>query len=213
MPKIKVSLRELDRKELQMARRKRDSNMGERAYYVLLADEGKSAPEIAAITQRHEHTIRLWLKAYLRLGIEGLKDTKPPGRKAIKSIFIKAKLDKLLQTTPQAYGYQESLWHVNVLRDYFAKQGMGIGETWMKTILKGRGYVYKRSSQTIPKHAPSKEEKVARVKEIVAAISADKRSSETLFLDESHFSNRPYVERGWFRRGEKNSRNSQSTRA
>jgi hypothetical protein len=92
-----------------------------------------------------------------------------------------------------------------MLRDYFARQGMSVGETWMKMLLKKQGYVYKRSSKVVPKHAPSQEEKIARVKEIVEHTKADDRPSETLFLDESHFSNQPYVERGWFRRGEKNS--------
>jgi hypothetical protein len=46
--------------------------------------------------------------------------------------------------------------------------------------------------------------KKARVNEIVEKIK-QKTAEETeiLFADESHFSNQPYVQRGWFKRGEK----------
>lgn len=64
--------------------------------------------------------------------------------------------------------------------------------------------MYKRFSKTLPSNAPSSSEKKARVTEIVAAISKDTKTDiEILFADESHFSNQPYVNRGWFKRGEK----------
>ena len=41
---------------------------------------------------------------------------------------------------------------------------------------------------------------------MVASLSKQKleHEIEILFADESHFSNEPYVERGWFKRGQKN---------
>jgi hypothetical protein len=66
------------------------------------------------------------------------------------------------------------------------------------------GFVYKRFSKTMPENAPSSTEKKARIAEIVEAIGKDTASgTEILFVDESHFSNQPYVNRGWFKRGEK----------
>ena len=45
--------------------------------------------------------------------------------------------------------------------------------------------------------------KKARVAEIVAAIRArqTERSVEVFWIDESHFTNEPYVQRGWCRKG------------
>ena len=56
----------------------------------------------------------------------------------------------------------------------------------------------------MPVNAPSSDEKKAHIAKIVEQISKDTpKDNEILFVDESHFSNQPYVSRGWFKRGEK----------
>ena len=56
----------------------------------------------------------------------------------------------------------------------------------------------------MPENAPSSTEKKERIAEIVADIAKDDAcDTEILFVDESHFSNQPYVSRGWFKCGEK----------
>jgi len=56
----------------------------------------------------------------------------------------------------------------------------------------------------MPSNAPSAAEKKAKVSEIIDKIKENKPEKlEVLFADESHFSNQPYVSRGWFKRGEK----------
>jgi hypothetical protein len=51
---------------------------------------------------------------------------------------------------------------------------------------------------------PTPEQKKARVNEIIGAISKLSATDiEIMFVDESHFSNQPYVSRGWFKCGEK----------
>src|SRR5688572_33498298 len=46
-------------------------------------------------------------------------------------------------------------------------------------------------------------EKKARVAEIVATIASRRAHQpvEVFFVDEFHFTNEPYVQRGWFRKG------------
>jgi hypothetical protein len=66
------------------------------------------------------------------------------------------------------------------------------------------GFVYKRFSKTMPQNAPSSTDKKERISEIVEAIGKDSSAdTDILFVDESHFSNQPYVSRGWFKSGEK----------
>jgi hypothetical protein len=57
---IRISLNASKREELARLRLERNSNIGERAYYVLLADSGKSAPEIAKHLKRN--VSRGWFK-------------------------------------------------------------------------------------------------------------------------------------------------------
>jgi transposase len=201
---IRISLAESERAELTRLRLGRNTNIGERAYYVLLSDAGKSAPEIAHQLNRNIITIRLWLNRYLIEGIDGLKTRKASGRPAQKAPAIESHLKELLDKSPQEYGYQESGWQINLLRDWFQKQGISASERTIAKTLKKHGYVYKRFSKTIPENAPSPAEKKTKVDEIVNAIKQKvPKDIEILFADESHFSNQPYVSRGWFKCGEK----------
>ena len=201
---IRIVLDEKSREGLLRLRLGRKSNMGERAYYVLLAASGKSAPEIADYLGRNVITIRLWLRRYLEKGLEGLKSYAPPGRTAKKGPAIKTHLKELLSHSPQAYGYEESGWQINIFRDWLKTQGVNACENTIARALDELGYVYKRFSKTTPLNAPSATTKKAKVGEIVQEIQQQPLNGiEILFADESHFSNQPYINRGWFKRGEK----------
>jgi transposase len=154
------------RQHLEQARRIRKvspkditSNLSERCLAVLLSDRGQSVPVIAESIGRHEHTIRSWLKAYLRDGIEGLKNTPPPGRSNRKEHEALMILQPVLAKHPSDYGYLEAGWSTHLLVDYLHKQGLEASESTVKRALKRGGWVYKRFAKTVPAHAPSAQEK------------------------------------------------------
>ena len=201
---IRISLTEAERIDLTRLRLDRSSNIGERAHYVLLAASGESAPNIARLLSRNIITIRLWLNRYVKEGLDGLKTIKASGRPAKKAAIIEAQLEDLLNKSPQEYGYQEAGWQINLLRDWFQKQGVYACENTFVKGLNKLGFVYKRFSKTMPQNAPSSTDKKERITEIVEAIGKDSSAdTKILFVDESHFSNQPYVSRGWFKSGEK----------
>ncbi|MBA2711591.1 MAG: IS630 family transposase [Tatlockia sp.] len=199
-----MSLTEEDQAALKRLRRNQNSNVVERAHYVLLCNEGKSIPQIAAHLNRNKHTIRLWIKRYEKEGIHGLTNQKKSGRPAKKAPAIELQLETLLSKSPQDYGYQEAGWQLNLLRDWFIKQGIKACDNTLVKSLNKLGYVYKRFAKTMPVDSPALSEKEARITEIIEAINQfPKEDIELLFVDESHFSNQPYVSRGWFKCGEK----------
>jgi transposase len=201
---IRISLNESEREELTRLRLGRNSNVGERAYYVLLSDSGKSAPEIAEHLKRNIITIRLWLNRYMEASVPGLMNQSPPGRPAKKTPAIEKHLQEMLTKLPQDYGYQESGWQINIFRDWLQRQGIQACDNTIAKVLDKLDYVYKRFSKTMPSNAPSPAEKKEQVGRIIDKIKQDKSEElEILFADESHFSNQPYVSRGWFKRGEK----------
>lgn len=201
---IRISLSAEEKAKLNRLRLKKKSNIGERAHYVLLSDEGHSVKGIASHLSRNEHTIRLWLNRYLMDGITGLNSRSNPGRPAKKAPVIESQLQELLSKSPQEYGYQEAGWQINILRDWFAKQGLHACTNTLVKALNRLDFVYKRFSKTLPTNSPSATEKKARVKEIVEEVGKNTATDiEILFVDESHFSNQPYVTRGWFKSGEK----------
>ena len=119
---IRIQVPFEQRQRLEQARRIRTSNLSERCLAVLLSDCGQSVPVIAKSIGRHEHTIRSWLKAYLREGIEGLKNTPPPGRTNRKEHEALMILQPVLTKHPSDYGYLEAGWSTHLLVDYLHKQ-------------------------------------------------------------------------------------------
>lgn len=180
-------------------------NQAERAHYVLLSDKGISANEIANQLERNAHTIRCWLKRYKSQGISGLYDNKGTGRPRSLREASKKLLPKLLNNSPKNYGYQQSGWQINLLIEQLTQELGSVSEKTVVRALHELGFVYKRFSKTLPLDAPTKDEKKARINEITDNIkqAQSKEDCEVLFCDESHFSNAPYVQRGWFKRGEK----------
>lgn len=201
---IRMSLNAKEQSALNRLRLTKNSNIGERAHYVLLSGDGKSVKEIATQLSRNEHTIRLWLKRYKTEGISGLETHQKPGRPVKKAVIIESQLEELLNKSPQDYGYQEAGWQISILRHWFEKQGLSACDNTLAKALNKLGFVYKRFSKTLPENAPSADEKKVRINAIVDEIGKHSaRDIEVLFVDESHFSNQPYVSRGWFKCGEK----------
>jgi transposase len=116
-------------------------------------------PLIAESIGRHEHTIRSWLKAYFRDGIEGLKNTPPPGRTNRKENEALMILQPVLAHHPSEYGYLEAGWSTHLLVDSLSRQGLEASESTVKRALKGGGWVYKRFAKAVRLEAPSSEEK------------------------------------------------------
>ena len=201
---IRISLSDSEKSALEQLRLNRKSNIGERAYYVLLSAQGYLATEIAKQQGRNIITIRLWLNRYKDQGILGLTPKKQSGRPPKKASFIESKLESLLNKSPSDYGYQEAGWQINIIRHWLSQHGCHACENTVAKALKKLGYVFKRFSKTVPKHAPSPSEKATQIAKMIKKINTNSAEDiEILFADESHFSNQPYVNRGWFKKGEK----------
>ena len=175
---IRIHLPDEQRESLEKARRIRTSNLSERCLAVLLSDRGQSVPLIAESIGRHEHTIRSWLKAYLCDGIEGLKNTPPPGRTNRKENEALISLQPVLAHHPSEYGYLEAGWSTNLLVDYLSRQGLEASESTVKRALKRGGWVYKRFAKTVPLEAPSSEEKKLGWTRL-SALSSRSRTART----------------------------------
>ena len=156
---IRIALIPEQREALEKARRIRTANLAERCLAVLLSDRGQRVPAIAEATGRHEHTIRSWLKAYMKEGIEGLKVPPPVARTNRKELEALTILQPVLAKHPSDYGYLEAGWSTNLLGDYLVQQGLEASASTVKRALKRGGWVYQRFAKTMPAHAPSSQEK------------------------------------------------------
>lgn len=197
---IKIRLNEEQKKAL-IALRNTRSTLGERAHYVLLSNEGLDIKTIAKTLNRHEHTIRSWIKSYAKKGIDGLNNKPPSGRPKIKGCVVEEEIEIMLTKTPRDFGYQEEGWTVRIMLDFFQKK-LQIKEDTIRRAIKRKGWVYKRFAKSVPQNAPSKEEKQKRIEQLVEKLKSD-GPDETFFVDEANFMTGPYVQRGWFKRRDK----------
>lgn len=148
---IQIHLSEEERNRLKEYRNTRDSVLSERCLYILLSDEGKSVPEIAERTKRNEHTVRFWLTEYRKGGTERLKGISPPGRPPVKGVKIYPIIMEIVPESPGKYGYIEAGWTVNMLKDYLKREGIGVGASTVKRVLKKTaGFTKDSQKQFLP---------------------------------------------------------------
>ena len=204
---VRIELDESTRKELSALRRHGSSSMRERSLAVLRCADGVRMARIAAELHRTPLTVRSWIHAFLSGGVKALVRGVPAGRPSVRKALFSPVVMRALQATPRDYGWGDTVWTVAVLIAQVEKAtGRKCSVSTMERLLKDCEFSYKRPRKGVPENAPSKEEKLARVREIAAGISGlaggDAGNVEVVFLDEAPLSTEPYVIRGWHRRGE-----------
>ena len=200
---IKVSINSNERNELEQFRRLSSSKNSEKALMVLLCSEGQKVDHIARALKRNPHTVRDWLRRYIKSGIKGLNRNYSPGRPGEKRSKIKAHLSEIISNSPVQYGYNDQVWSVPLIaHDSAQKLKITVSNDTVTRALNAKGYSYKRPSKTVPARAPSKEEKKQKIEAMLEGVKTLISIAETEIyaLDESHFSTEPYLVRGWFKK-------------
>ncbi len=200
---ITLKLTPEERNKILLLRKTR-SALAERAYFILLCNEEFSIEEISQKSGRHPHTIRTWIKAYSKHGIPGLKNKKPPGRSPVKREMIEKAIESLLSQSPRNYDFQEEGWTIPMLIHHFSNEGLITSEHTVRRALHKKKWVYKRFAKSVPQKTLSKDEKKEKIEALKEQIKKDS-PDEIFFVDESNFTTGPYVQRGWFKKGEKKS--------
>lgn len=200
---IKISLTENAVAELNLAK-KNPAIPEKRIIAVLLNDTGMAAKEIGKIVGYNGATTRKHLQAYIRDGLQGLVMGKSPGRLSKVNKYLIPFLEKCLVKSPTEYGWDKSTWDSTIIIKSFEKEhDESISHDSVSRAMKKMDYSYKRPQKSPSVKAPSKEEKVIRIKEIMEEIKADigEDDCEIFCSDESHFTNEPYLTRGYFKKG------------
>lgn len=199
-PMLQVNLSQKEKAVLQNFFRYDNSGNGIHALIVLKSSEGMSPPQIARNLKVHDHTVRTWIKRYKSMGVEGLRRNYPPGRSRELRENVKEVMEEALEISPYEKGYPVALWTTLLLADWMHKEkGLQASQDTIERALREKGYRYKRSQLTVPQKAPTKQEKKRAVENMITRMKADMKNQdyEVFALDESHFSNEPYVVSGW----------------
>lgn len=201
---ININLTIQQHQQLISIRRKQTDPRNEKCIAVIMAHEGKNCTTIAATLKRHVQTIYQWLHAWKNEGLDGLTRGKSTGRPSLRKEKLAPRLEQWLKHSPSHYGYQQEMWTIPLLQEQFTREtGESLSEDTVSRALKDLGFSYKRPRKSMPPNAPTKKEKRQKVLDIIGEINSEAKKGQLkiMFLDESHFSNEPYVIRGWYKRG------------
>jgi transposase len=137
-----------------------------RAQMVLLAaEQGLTAPAIAAIVREDEATVRRWLKRYRAEGLEGLKDRPMPGSPGKVTPAYQEQLLAAVRRRPRSLGQPFSLWTLRRLADYLAEQtGLRVSYETVRRTLAAADIVLSRPQHTISSPDPEYAVKKRRLK-------------------------------------------------
>src|SRR5512135_913418 len=146
------ALTDEQRSELETVYRKtKVPRVRTRAQMVLLAaEQGLSAPAIAAIVRESDDTVLRWLKRYVAEGVEGLMDAPKSGRPALVTPAYRAELLQVVRRRPRSLDLPFSLWTLQRLIDYMAEQtGIRVALETLRQMLKHQGIVLSRPQHKI----------------------------------------------------------------
>lgn len=157
---IRLTLQE--RKGLQRIAHGEDrpSRASVRATVILMSAERFSAKTIARLLGIGLRTVRRTRQGWRREGYEGLYDDWRPGRPARADKKYLRMLYRVVRTDPRKLGYCFAHWTAPRLAEYLKRQtGVRLCDDWVRMLLRGRGFVWRKTKLTIRNLQDAREKK------------------------------------------------------
>src|SRR5262245_17872242 len=121
---------------------------------VLLAHQGRSVAEIAAIVLRSRDTVERVLKRFLHGGIAAIPRRKAPGMAPTVPPEWKAELLRVIDLDPHTVGVPSANWTTGLLARYLAaKTQITVTAETVRLYLRAADYVCKRPTWTLKRKA------------------------------------------------------------
>lgn len=155
-----------------------------RYYRRLLAlrevDQGRPVVEVARSLEVSRQSVHTWLQIYRHTrSLEALVDQPRSGRPPRGDEALREQLEEWLEQSPQAYGYQATIWTVPLLQEQVRKTcHQTLGETTLRQQLHALGYTWKRSRYVLAPD-PERGEKAAPDRGAPGPPAASERGAGT----------------------------------
>ena len=121
---------------------------------VLLAHQGRTVAEIAAIVFRSRDTVERVLNRFLHGGVAALPPHKAPGMAPTVTPEWKAELLRVIDLDPHTVGVPSANWTTRLLAVYLATTtGITVTAETVRLYLRVAGYVCKRPTWTLKRKA------------------------------------------------------------
>lgn len=125
-----------------------------RSHIILLAHQGRSVAEMAAIVLRSRDTVERVLKRFLQGGLAALPPRTAPGRAPTVTPEWKAELLRVIDLDPHTVGVRSANWTTSLLAPYLAtKTQVAVTAEPVRLSLHAAGGVCKRPTWTLKRTA------------------------------------------------------------
>jgi transposase len=153
--RLKVHLDGAQRAEVDRRyRAARDAETRTRYQMVLLAADGKAAPQIGWMTRRSEDTVRRVIGRFLHQGPDAVPRRSPPGRAVQITDEWLAELKRVIDLDPHEVGVASAVWTTRLLSGYLEQAtGHHAAIETVRTYLHQLGYVCKRPTWSLKRKA------------------------------------------------------------
>jgi transposase len=116
------SLQEKERRELKQLARREVGRVSERIRMILLSSRGYTVPQIAAIFECDEATVRSWIERFEAGGVEGLRDGPRGGRPRKADAVAREAIRQEMEQGPARHGYLFGYWTIVTLVGHLAQR-------------------------------------------------------------------------------------------
>jgi transposase len=142
-----------DRQRVEVERRyaaARDAETRTRYQMILLAADGKPAPQIGWLVRRSQDTVRRVLRRFLQDGLDAVPRRRSPGRPIGVPAAWEAELRRVIDLDPRSVGVPSAVWTTRLLSAYLEKlTGHHAAIETVRIHLHRAGYVCKRPTWSL----------------------------------------------------------------
>jgi transposase len=191
-------LSDAERRELKRRARTEVGRVSERIRMVLLSDRRYSVPQIAAIFECGEATVRDWLARFAAAGLAGLYDRPRAGRPRKADAAARETIRQQLERSPAAAGYGFGFWTVATLCGHLSQRlGLALSPALVRRVLRGLGYRWRRPQLALPPDP----QVAAKMWALCGRLVRAPADAVVLCEDECDLHRLPVLRAMWMRRG------------
>jgi len=99
-----------------------EGRLQHRLHCMLLICNGKTVTEVSGLFGDSLRIVQYWIKRFNEFGIDGLRDSERPGRRARLSPEDEDSLVQDLRQCPRDFGYSQNLWDGKLLSHHIQKK-------------------------------------------------------------------------------------------
>jgi transposase len=172
-----LTLSNEERKTLESWKRSTMTKAGisKRSEIIFLLAEGNTPIKVARIMRVSRQMVYKWAKRFLDHGLDGLMRRKPNKIKKYEDERIKAAVFAMLHAPPSDYGINRTSWKLDDLKLCLLKKGIAISKGYIRKIIKGAGYSWRKAKVVLTSNDPEYRKKLDEIQSILSNLKSDGR--------------------------------------